>query len=1112
MFHGCFMLRRAPFSSLLPLALVSVLVLPGQFGCGTAASGSGSQPPCTGTEDCLQGVCVSGVCESTDDGGNAGDVVAVDAGADTGADADEDSTSTPDGGSVVPADPFQCTPCVSDEGCSLTTSCVQFQGDSLCLAPCSEAQCPTGYECAAVAGAGQRCVPDSGFCGTCVDGDSDGFVVGDLCGTQDCDDTQSQIFPGAAEVCNTVDDDCDGRIDEDTNRLTDPNNCGTCGNVCDAETTTGECMAGRCRATSCAEGFIDCDGDLSNGCERDEDDVNVCGGCDDLAGATPGAACGTCDSGEWACETDGSIVCAGDEGRAAQNVCRGCTELEGRPGLPCGTCLEGRLQCDGTDALTCLEPENIDEFETCGDVCCAPGSDCAYGLCVSDAECLTGDDCQNDQWCDPVTRRCIEYGGEPVGDFDEACTRLGTVARFAPRQQCRWSGPPAGDEYPAWTHVLSTPMVADFNFDGARGVIRPSIVFTSDDGVDGSSEAPTGLIRIIDGETCTQQFSLTMQLTSHSSPPAIGDLDNDGTPEIVAFRAGGGLVAYRYDRTAGTWGVLWQARYSDGALLAATGGAWGGPAIHDLNDDGIPEILRGGIVVGADGIVLNDSLGGLAVAQSAPAHSAVFDIDGDGAVELVTGDAAWQWNSTANRWDTEAWFAPAAPLSRGYLAVGDFGEFPSTVLDAATSPEMVVVVPGGGLRVQTAEGRVIFGGIAIPGGGTGGPPTIGDFDGDGRAEFAAASRGAYTVFDFDCLPAGRIGTCASGRTDGILWSRVSQDFSSSQTGSSIFDFEGDERAEAIYADECFTRVYDGESGDVIFSAYRSSCTWQESPIVADVDGDFNSELVVPSNTNCSVACSGLDPGNLDPQFPGIRCEENADCVSGSCDAGLCRCTADTECCLGSCSDFGFVCAAPPAGTAGSGNTCRSRHSPGLSGILVYSDALDRWVNSRPIWNQLAYFVTNVRDDGRIPRTSEAQRHWTIPGLNSFRQNIQGDLQFNAAPDLTVRRASGGFVCDGDGSAPLLAQVCNRGTEAVPAGADILFARETEGGRVPVCREPLSTNLESGECVPISCRITGLTTSPPGETISILVDPDSVNQECVEGNNSATITGVYCGGI
>jgi hypothetical protein len=178
---------------------------------------------------------------------------------------------------------------------------------------------------------------------------------------------------------------------------------------------------------------------------------------------------------------------------------------------------------------------------------------------------------------------------------------------------------------------------------------------------------------------------------------------------------------------------------------------------------------------------------------------------------------------------------------------------------------------------------------------------------------------------------------------------------------------------------------------------------------------------------------------------------------------------------------------------------------------VYSDALDRWVNSRPIWNQLAYFVTNVRDDGRIPRTSEAARHWTIPGLNSFRQNIQGDLQFNASPDLTVRRASGGFVCDADNAAPVLAQVCNRGTEAVPAGVDILFARETEGGSVPVCREPLSANLESGECVPISCRITGLTTSPPGETIRILVDPDSVNQECVEGNNSATVTGVYCGG-
>ena len=46
----------------------------------------------------------------------------------------------------------------------------------------------------------------------CPDGDEDGFVV-----DEDCDDTVSSVYPGAPEVCNFRDDDCDGVNDEDLN-------------------------------------------------------------------------------------------------------------------------------------------------------------------------------------------------------------------------------------------------------------------------------------------------------------------------------------------------------------------------------------------------------------------------------------------------------------------------------------------------------------------------------------------------------------------------------------------------------------------------------------------------------------------------------------------------------------------------------------------------------------------------------------------------------------------------------------------------------------------------------------------------------------------------------
>ncbi|NBT37798.1 MAG: hypothetical protein EBT21_06770 [Actinobacteria bacterium] len=44
---------------------------------------------------------------------------------------------------------------------------------------------------------------------TGVDDDGDGFLA-----SQDCDDADPATFPGAAEVCNGVDDDCDGSVDD----------------------------------------------------------------------------------------------------------------------------------------------------------------------------------------------------------------------------------------------------------------------------------------------------------------------------------------------------------------------------------------------------------------------------------------------------------------------------------------------------------------------------------------------------------------------------------------------------------------------------------------------------------------------------------------------------------------------------------------------------------------------------------------------------------------------------------------------------------------------------------------------------------------------------------
>jgi len=47
----------------------------------------------------------------------------------------------------------------------------------------------------------------------CQDGDGDGFGQGVDCAGPDCDDGNRDVHPGAVELCNDLDDDCDGAPD-----------------------------------------------------------------------------------------------------------------------------------------------------------------------------------------------------------------------------------------------------------------------------------------------------------------------------------------------------------------------------------------------------------------------------------------------------------------------------------------------------------------------------------------------------------------------------------------------------------------------------------------------------------------------------------------------------------------------------------------------------------------------------------------------------------------------------------------------------------------------------------------------------------------------------------
>jgi hypothetical protein len=274
------------------------------------------------------------------------------------------NSSTPDTGDLLAVGDL----CLSDPECA-SSLCFRFDAnipDGFCSAFCVDnSACPDdGFSCIFLLNSGgdfaRVCVPDD----LCIDRDEDNYGYGPACLGVDCDDTNGRIAPGLDEVCDSIDNDCDG--------LTDENPVGA-GIACDTG-FTGECSSGR---NICQDGLLTCVADRIAQAEFCDNEDNDCDGQIDegadgeplsevcYAGAPETRGVGACVPGLRSCGSGILSDCIGqvlptpetcngvdddcdgliDEGASGAGI--GCTT--GLPGV-CATgvtaCVDGGIVCE----------------------------------------------------------------------------------------------------------------------------------------------------------------------------------------------------------------------------------------------------------------------------------------------------------------------------------------------------------------------------------------------------------------------------------------------------------------------------------------------------------------------------------------------------------------------------------------------------------------------------------------------------------------------------------------------------------------------------------------------------------------------------------------------
>lgn len=358
----------------------------------------------------------------------------------------------------------------------------------------------------------------------------------------------------------------------------------------------------------------------------------------------------------------------------------------------------------------------------------------------------------------------------------------------------------------------------------------------------GSFLTATGRLFVVDG--AGKQLWAAQEQINPWVTPVIADVDKDGSSEIIALDSDNKVVEF-------SSGGL--PKWTSTAVVSPPG-SYISPntppfppksvqwfdnqttlSVALLGDPAKPAIVAGNLVLDAvTGTALFTLKDGATDDATLKNASIPVDTDFDGNLEIVASRGVYAGTTGVRKCAFPSGIAKeifgiaAGRIKKddAFATIAGVSGLSAASNDTYSAPSELALFNG---KTCAEIGR-----FTIPGGG-GGAVAMADTDGDGDLEIIVAGATSLLVLD--------------GTTQ--KWKAGVDAAGSKQSGVAAFDFNGDGKAEVVHQDKDFVRVYNGETGAVVYELANTSGQLFEYPVIADIDGDGHANILA-GGSSCQI--------------------------------------------------------------------------------------------------------------------------------------------------------------------------------------------------------------------------------------------------------------------